>query len=346
VALKREAPGRTAAQVAVVLAAHAGWAPSPRTLQRHFAACGLTRWRPDGAPPATFGRFEAERPNVRWVGDALHGPLVAGRKAILIAFLDDHARAVVAARWGHAETAVALRETLRVALAARGRPAQLYVDNGSMFIDAALRRACAVLGITLTHSQPGRPAGRGKIEGVLPDRPRPVPRRDRRRSRRRRQRGGHPGRTEQPVHRLGRAGLPPAGPHRDRHDAAGPVPGRRAARPHPGRPAHRGVPMGGMAHRHLDRDGQPARQPLPGRRGAGRGPGGAGVRPVRPHRHRRAPPRPAGRPGRAVFRSIATSTPRPAPRPHRRRPRPASTTCGWSKTATPARWASGCTTRT
>src|SRR5450759_5331860 len=161
------APGRTAAQVAVVLAAPAGWAPSPRTRQRHFAACGLTRWRPDGAPAATFGRFEAERPNVRWVGDALPGPLVAGRKAILIAFLDDHARAVVAARWGHAETAVALRETLRVALAARGRPAQLYVDNGSMFIDAALRRACAVLGITLTHSQPGRPAGRGKIVRYL-----------------------------------------------------------------------------------------------------------------------------------------------------------------------------------
>jgi len=164
VALKREAPGRTAAQVAVVLAAHAGFAPSPRTLQRHFAAAGLTRLRPDGAPLTTFGRFEAEAPNARWVGDALHGPVVAGRTAILIAFLDDHSRAVVAARWGHAETAVALRETLRVALAARGRPAQVYVDNGSMFIDAALRRACAVLGVKLTHSQPGRPAGRGKIE--------------------------------------------------------------------------------------------------------------------------------------------------------------------------------------
>jgi putative transposase len=47
-ALKTEAPGRTAAQVAVVLAAHAGWAPSPRTLQRHFAALGLNRRRPDG----------------------------------------------------------------------------------------------------------------------------------------------------------------------------------------------------------------------------------------------------------------------------------------------------------
>ena len=163
-ALKKEAPGRTAAQVAVVLAAHGGFAPSARTLQRHFAACGLSRWRPDGAVPAVFGRFEAEAPNVRWVGDALHGPHVGGRKAILIAFLDDHSRTVVAARWGYAETAVALGQTLRVGLASRGRPAQVYVDNGSMFIDAALRRACAVLGIKLTHSQPGRPAGRGKIE--------------------------------------------------------------------------------------------------------------------------------------------------------------------------------------
>jgi putative transposase len=164
VALKTEAPDRTAAQVAAVLAAHGGFAPSARTLQRHFAAAGLTRARPDGAPLAVFGRFEAERPNARWVGDALHGPHIAGRKAILIAFLDDHSRAVVAARWGYAENAVALRETLKIALAARGRPAQCYVDNGAMFIDSGLRRACAVLGIRLTHSQPGKPAGRGKIE--------------------------------------------------------------------------------------------------------------------------------------------------------------------------------------
>jgi putative transposase len=164
VALKTEAPDRTAAQVAVVLAANGGFAPSARTLQRHFAAAGLSRSRPGGGPPSVFGRFEAERPNVRWVGDALHGPLVAGRKAILIAFLDDHSRAVVAARWGYSENAVALRATLKVALAARGRPAQIYVDNGACFIDAGLRRACAVLGIKLTHSQPGKPSGRGKIE--------------------------------------------------------------------------------------------------------------------------------------------------------------------------------------
>jgi len=48
VALKTEAPGRTAAQVAVVLGAHAGWAPSPRTLQRHFARSGSTGGAPTG----------------------------------------------------------------------------------------------------------------------------------------------------------------------------------------------------------------------------------------------------------------------------------------------------------
>ncbi|MGO9078886.1 MAG: integrase core domain-containing protein, partial [Streptosporangiaceae bacterium] len=37
-------------------------------------------------------------------------------------------------------------------------------DNGSAFVDAALKRAAARLGIKITHSQPGRPQGRGKIE--------------------------------------------------------------------------------------------------------------------------------------------------------------------------------------
>ena len=38
------------------------------------------------------------------------------------------------------------------------------MDNGSAFVDAALKRAAARLGIKITHSAPGRPQGRGKIE--------------------------------------------------------------------------------------------------------------------------------------------------------------------------------------
>jgi putative transposase len=165
-ALKREVPARTAAQVVAILAAHAGQAtavPSARTLQRHFARRELNT-RPDGRPPRAFGRFEAEASNDRWTGDALHGPVVAGRKTYLFAFIDDHSRALVGYRWGHSEDTVRLEAALRAGLAARGVPKVVYVDNGSAFVSSQLLRALASLGITLTHSKPGQPAGRGKIE--------------------------------------------------------------------------------------------------------------------------------------------------------------------------------------
>jgi len=161
--LKREKPARTAAQVMRILRASCGWSPSVRTLQRHFERLELTT-RPGGSPPAAFGRFEASRPNELWPGDALHGPRVAGRKAYLFAFLDGHSRAVMAARWGYVEDSVRLAAALRPALAARGVPGAIYVDNGSAFVDAALTRAAARLGIKISHSAPGRPQGRGKIE--------------------------------------------------------------------------------------------------------------------------------------------------------------------------------------
>ncbi|GAA0446262.1 transposase [Acrocarpospora corrugata] len=161
-ALKREKPERTAAQVRRIMIAAQGWAPSTRTLQRLFEREEL-----GGLPAAeteAFGRFEATRPNELWTGDALHGPLLGGRKTYLFAFIDDHSRAVMAARFGFSEDVVRLAAALRPALAARGVPDSVYVDNGSAFVDSWLLRGCASLGIKLVHSTPGRPQGRGKIE--------------------------------------------------------------------------------------------------------------------------------------------------------------------------------------
>jgi putative transposase len=163
VRLKREVPGRTAAQVAAIIRTAKGVAVSERTVQRLFARHGLNT-RPDGTPPATFGRFEAAARNDRWTGDALHGPIVAGRKTYLFAFIDDHSRALPGHRWGLSEDSVRLEAALRHGLASRGVPKSIYVDNGSSFVAAPLIRACAVLGIRLVHSRPGQPAGRGKIE--------------------------------------------------------------------------------------------------------------------------------------------------------------------------------------
>ena len=97
-ALKRENPERTAAQVRRILR------PDVRLVAVGAdAAAALRAAGPDHRPrpgPAVFGRFEARRPNEMWTGDALHGPQIAGRKTYLFAFLDDHSRAVMAARLG------------------------------------------------------------------------------------------------------------------------------------------------------------------------------------------------------------------------------------------------------
>jgi len=161
-ALKRENPGRTAAQVMRILRTSTGWAPSESTLLRHFHRLELMG--PAAGQAVVFGRFEADAPNERWVGDALHGPKVAGRKVYLFAFLDDHSRLAVGYRFGFAEDTVRLAAALEPALAARGVPGSAYVDNGSAFVDEWLLRACGKLGIRLVHSTPHRPQGRGKIE--------------------------------------------------------------------------------------------------------------------------------------------------------------------------------------
>ena len=140
VALKRENPARTAAQVAAILAANGGPAPSARTLQRHFARLELTT-RPDGRAPKAFGRFEAEHPNERWTGDALHGPKIGGRKVYLFAFLDDHSRTLTGYKWGHGEDTLRLSGALRAGLVNRGIPATAYVDYADVLVMPTLSRS-------------------------------------------------------------------------------------------------------------------------------------------------------------------------------------------------------------
>jgi putative transposase len=160
--LKRERPARTAAHIARIVEAEHGRAPSPRTLQRHFARLELNT-RPDGMPKA-FGRFEADEPDEMWVSDGLHGPIVEGKRAVLFALLDDCSRYVVGHRWGHGEDTLGMQAVLHDAVKTHGCPRNLYCDNGSAYSSHQLAWSAAVLGIRLVHSKPGKPQGRGKIE--------------------------------------------------------------------------------------------------------------------------------------------------------------------------------------
>ncbi len=168
-AIKRERPERTAAQVREIMLASAADGddvPGLRTLQTHLARQGLNV-RGDGRSAGkVFGRFEASVRNELWTGDGLHGPVLAGstRRAVLLAFIDDHSRLLVGWRWGTAEDVFGLEAGLRSGLMSRGVPEQILVDRGSAFVSSQLLRACAVLGVRLIHASPRAATTKGKIE--------------------------------------------------------------------------------------------------------------------------------------------------------------------------------------
>jgi putative transposase len=169
VALRRENPERTAAAIRRILRTQLGWAPDERALQRNFHRLGLTGCA-DKQAAAVFGRFEAAAPNDMWTGDVLHGILIALRKTYLFAFLDDHSRLLPGYRWGYAEDTVRLAVALRPALASRGVPRAVYLDNGSPFVDRWLLRACAKLGVAPGSFNP-RPTRRARENrAILQDR--------------------------------------------------------------------------------------------------------------------------------------------------------------------------------
>ena len=166
-ALKRERPERTAAQVREIMLAAGGPVPGLRTLQTHLARQGLNI-RADGRSAGkVYGRFEAVARNELWTGDGLHGPKLDGpsaRRAVLLAFIDDHSRLLVGWRWGTGEDVFRLEAALRSGLMARGVPDAILVDRGSAFVSSQLLRACAVLGVRLVHASPRAATTKGKIE--------------------------------------------------------------------------------------------------------------------------------------------------------------------------------------
>jgi len=135
------------------------------TLYRLFREKGLME---KGPPPEDRRRFETELANETWQSDALHGPRVTvegkERKTYLFAFIDDCSRLVPHAEFYLSERVDSYCDALRKALAKRGLPRKLYVDNGPNFRSHHLSHITASLGIALIHSRPYKPEGRGKIE--------------------------------------------------------------------------------------------------------------------------------------------------------------------------------------
>jgi len=118
--------------------------------------------------PVDRRKFEAELPNDLWQSDVMHGPKVdvngKMRKSYLIAVIDDHSRLITHGQFYLSEALRSYLQAFENALAKRGLPRKLYVDNGAAFRSRHLEYISASLAIALIHSKPYQPQGRGKIE--------------------------------------------------------------------------------------------------------------------------------------------------------------------------------------
>jgi transposase InsO family protein len=139
------------------------------TVHRLLARHGLMD-KPRGEPSdADRRRFAFQQAGELWMSDVMHGPSVfvgarTKRKTYLIAFIDDATRVIPYAAFTLAENTAAFLPVLKQAIARRGLPQRLYVDNGANYRSQHLALVCAKLGIALIHARPYRPQGKGKIE--------------------------------------------------------------------------------------------------------------------------------------------------------------------------------------
>lgn len=168
--LKRENPHRNGTTLLreLALSSEGGTAPlSESSLYRFLKSRGLTK--PQLLAKTGYKKFEAEYANQIWQSDVMYGPYVereggGKRQSFLCAILDDASRLVPHAAFYADQGLDSLLDCLRQAIAARGVPVRLYVDNGKIYRSQQLARIGASIGILIVHTPPYQPEGRGKIE--------------------------------------------------------------------------------------------------------------------------------------------------------------------------------------
>jgi len=170
--LKRENPHRTGAALLRELALtnepdKAGLSAS--TLYRFLRARGLTQRQLLLDQATAHKKYEAEFANQTWQSDMLFGPWVqragGGKMQVFLqATLDDASRLIPHAEFYPNQGLDSFLDCLRQAIAARGLPTRLYMDNAKIYRSPQLGRIAASIGILIIHTPPYQPEGRGKIE--------------------------------------------------------------------------------------------------------------------------------------------------------------------------------------
>jgi transposase InsO family protein len=170
--LRKDLPLECGAQtIAYHLARRGETPPSVATIHRVLVRRGMVTPQPEKRPKVAWKRFVWPRPNDAWQIDATAWALADGQTVWIMDVLDDHSRALVAARVDTGPTAKAAWDAFTRAVETWGLPARVMNDNGSCFTgrlsrngEADFERMLRSLGVVQICSSPAHPQTCGKLE--------------------------------------------------------------------------------------------------------------------------------------------------------------------------------------
>jgi transposase InsO family protein len=166
VKLREELPSRSVRRIIQILEGEKKIKPgevSRTSLNRHLIqrGYGAAQLRAQGKATQPASRFERKRRNDLFQADIKYGPVLVSngvkKKTYLLSIIDDKTRMVMHAEFYGNQRLPILEDCFRKALLKFGKPSDILVDNGKIFVSKWFRLACARLGIRHIAAKPFSP---------------------------------------------------------------------------------------------------------------------------------------------------------------------------------------------
>ena len=171
VKLRQELPSRSVKRIIEILEGEKLIKPgdvSRTSLNRHLnqRGYGAAQLRAEEKSAQPSSRFERKRRNDLFQTDIKYGPtLVANgkkKKTYLLSIIDDKTRQIMHAEFYGNQRLPILEDCFRKALLKFGKPSDILVDNGKIFVSKWFKLACVRLGIRHIAAKPYSAQTKGK----------------------------------------------------------------------------------------------------------------------------------------------------------------------------------------
>ena len=173
VRLRQELPSRSVRRIIEILEGEKIIKPGEvcrTSLNRHLIqrGYGAAQLRAEGKITLPTSRFERKHRNDLFQADIKYGPILVvdgkKKKTYLLTIIDDKTRMIMHAEFYGNQRLPILEDCFRKALLKFGKPNEILVDNGKIFVSKWFKLACARLGVNHIAAKPYSAQTKGKCE--------------------------------------------------------------------------------------------------------------------------------------------------------------------------------------